>query len=196
LTQQSLALVNSAAAPMRGAARPKAEDRLVGLVEAHLPNVWRFVRRLGVPEHDVDDVVQEVILIVARKLDAIATGSERAFMMSTAYRVAADFRRARTRRVEVDVDDAHELADPTPGPDALADQHRARELLDQVLDAMPMDLRAVFVLYELDGFTMAEIAETFELAPGTVASRLRRGRELFEARIGRLEKRLGRGGDA
>lgn len=159
-----------------------------------MPNVWRFVRRLGVPEHDVDDAVQEVIFIAAKKLDAIQEGSERAFMMSTAYRIASDMRRARSRRVEVDVDDAHDLTDPKPGPDALTEQHRARQLLEDVLSEMPLELRAVFVLYELDGFTMAEIAESLEIAPGTTASRLRRARELFDTRVARLERRLSEGG--
>lgn len=166
-------------------------------MKAHLPNVWRFVRRLGVQEHDVDDVVQEVIVVVAKKLDVIAEGSERAFMMSTAYRVASDHRRARKRHAEVDLDDARELADPRPGPDALTEQHRARQLLDDVLEVLPLEQRAVFVLYELEGATMAEIAETLELAPGTVASRLRRAREIFEAHVSRLERSLSaKAGDA
>lgn len=93
----------------------------------------------------------------------------------------------------VDVDSLRELADALPGPDALTDQHQARRLLEQVLQTMPIELRAVFVLYELEGATMAEIAETLTLAPGTVASRLRRARELFEARVARIEQRIGKG---
>ena len=166
------------------------------MVSAHLPNVWRFVRRLGIAEHDVDDVVQEMIVVVARKLAAIQTGSERAFMMSTAYRIASDHRRAKQRRVEVDLDAAQNLFDPSPGPDRLTEQHSARQVLDEVLEALPLELRAVFVLYELDGLTMAEIAESLELQPGTVASRLRRARELFEERVARLERRLFSRGEA
>ena len=45
---------------------------------------------------------------------------------------------------------------------------------------MDESLRAVFVLYELEEMTMAEISETLELPPGTVASRLRRARACFE----------------
>ena len=50
----------------------------------------------------------------------------------------------------------------------------------QVLEQLSLELRAVFVLYELEEFTMAEISEALEIPPGTVASRLRRGRETFE----------------
>lgn len=166
------------------------EARLRQMVDDNLASVWRFVRRLGVAEADVDDAVQEVILVAARRLDEIEAGSERAFMMATAYRVASDMRRARARRGEVDAAEADALADPTPGADVLLERRNARVLLDQVLDSLQLELRAVFVLYELDGMTMAEIAGALELAPGTVASRLRRAREQFEARVTRLERRL------
>lgn len=193
LTEQLLAVPLASASRGRRRHRAQAADRLEDLVRAHFESAWRFVRRLGIPEHDVDDVMQEVILVVARKLESISVGSEHAFVMSTAYRVASDLRRARGRRSAVDVDDLRELADALPGPDALTDQHRARRLLEQVLETMPIELRAVFVLYELEGSTMAEIAETLSLAPGTVASRLRRARELFEARVTRIEQRIGKG---
>lgn len=194
LSEQLLALPLASALRGRRRHHTQAADRLEVLVRAHFESTWRFVRRLGFPEHDVDDVMQEVILVVARKLENISVGSERAFVMSTAYRVAADLRRARGRRIAVDVDDVRNLADALPGPDALTDQHRARHLLEQVLETMPLELRAVFVLYELEGSTMAEIAETLSLAPGTVASRLRRARELFEARVARIEQHMGKGG--
>jgi RNA polymerase sigma-70 factor (ECF subfamily) len=104
-------------------------------------------------------------------------------------------RRARARRAEVGGDEAEGLPDPAPGAEDLIERRKARELLDRVLDSLEMELRAVFVLYELDGFTMAEIADALELAPGTVASRLRRAREQFETRVARLERSMrARGG--
>ncbi|MDX2091773.1 MAG: sigma-70 family RNA polymerase sigma factor [Kofleriaceae bacterium] len=68
------------------------------------------------------------------------------------------------------------LIDLAPSPAEVADRQRARAVLDRILDAMDDDLRAVFVLYELEELTMSEIANTLELTPGTVASRLRRAR--------------------
>jgi RNA polymerase sigma-70 factor (ECF subfamily) len=47
----------------------------------------------------------------------------------------------------------------------------------------------VFVLFELEGMTMAEIATSLDVPPGTVASRLRRARELFAAAVSRIESR-------
>jgi RNA polymerase sigma-70 factor, ECF subfamily len=156
------------------------EARLGRIVADHFEVLWRFLRRLGIAEGDVDDAVQEVVLVLARKLDQVEPNSERSFVLSTAFRVASGFRRSSRRRREVDDTGLAELECPALGPEAMAEKQRLRVVLQAVLDDLPIDLRAVFVLYELEEMTMAEIAATLELPPGTVASRLRRSRETFE----------------
>jgi RNA polymerase sigma-70 factor (ECF subfamily) len=76
----------------------------------------------------------------------------------------------------------------SPSVEALIDRGRARELFDLVLAELSDDLRAVFILFELEELTMATIAEMLELNPGTVASRLRRARATFEATAERLQR--------
>lgn len=154
--------------------------RLGRIVGEHFEVLWRFLRRLGIAEADVDDAVQEVVLVLARKLDQVAPGSERSFVLSTAFRVASGFRRSWKRRREVDDSELAALQSPDLDPEELAEKQRLRLVLQAVLDDLPIDLRAVFVLYELEELTMAEIATTLELPAGTVASRLRRSRETFE----------------
>ena len=166
-----------------------ADARLRGMVSAYFDFVWRSLRRLGVPETDVDDCAQQVFWVAARKLDDIQAASERAFLFSTAMRVASDARRSRSRRREVHEDDAAEAFDPGPDPEQIADRQEARAVLDQVLDAMPMDLRAPFVLFELEELPTAEIATMLDLPAGTVASRLRRAREEFQSIVARLKAR-------
>jgi RNA polymerase sigma-70 factor (ECF subfamily) len=158
------------------------EARLRRLVGEHFEVLWRFLRRLGIPQADVDDAAQEVVVILARKLDQVQPGSERAFVLSTAFRVAAGFRRRVRRRREVDDTEMAELVSAEPDPEARAEQLRLRAVLARVLEELPLELRAVFVLYELEELTMIEIARTLELPAGTVASRLRRAREVFEQR--------------
>jgi RNA polymerase sigma-70 factor (ECF subfamily) len=189
------ALTEPTALRERAADRAVTEARLRALVEAHHDFVWRSLRRLGVPASDVDDGTQQVFLVAARKLDAIEAGAERAFLFGTAMRVASDARRSRTRRREVPEDDAAgEQRDPAPSPEQLMEKRRARALLDEVLDAMDLDLRAVFVLFELEELPTAEIAAMLRLPSGTVASRLRRAREEFQQIAARARARYARSG--
>jgi len=166
-----------------------ASDRLAAMFHDHYDFVWRSVRRLGVATDAVDDATQEVFVVASRKLDAIDAGKEKAFLFGAAIRVAADSRRAIQRRRQSPCAGQPEPIDATPPPDDLIDQKRARQILDDIVAQLPDDARPVFVLFELEGMTMAEIASCLELPPGTVASRLRRARELFSAHVARLEAR-------
>jgi RNA polymerase sigma-70 factor (ECF subfamily) len=79
-------------------------------------------------------------------------------------------------------------SDGAPSAEAKIDRARAREILDRALDDLPEDLRAIFILTELEELTMASIAEMLGLPPGTVASRLRRARAAFEDSARRLQR--------
>jgi len=170
--------------------------RVAEMLRAHFRDVWRIVRRFGVPESGADDAAQEVFIIAARRLSDIVPGSERPFLFATAVRVAANARRAFGARREC-AEDASlpEGIDPRPNAEALLDQKRLRQMLDRVLDELTDDLRVCFVLYELEGLSSPEIAELLCIPVGTVASRLRRGREAFELAASRLKARLGAEGD-
>jgi RNA polymerase sigma-70 factor (ECF subfamily) len=162
------------------------EGRLESLFHAHYDFVWRSLRRLGVEGGAIDDAAQEVFVVASRKLEAIVAGKEKAFLFGTALRVASDHRRARSRKPAGDDVDVADLADDL-SPEVLLDAKRRREVLDAVVARLPDDARPVFVLFELEGMTMAEIAALLDLPPGTVASRLRRARELFAVTVKRLE---------
>jgi RNA polymerase sigma-70 factor, ECF subfamily len=172
-------------------ARPAAVavDRLSTMFHHHYDFVWRSVRRLGVPTDAADDAAQEVFVVASRKLDAIELGKEKAFLFGAAIRVAADARRAVQRRRQTPSSDQPEPVDELPALDELVDQKRAREILDDLVAQLPEDTRPIFVLFELEGMTMARIASYLDLPAGTVASRLRRARELFAAYVTRLEAR-------
>ena len=150
------------------------------LVGAHFDFIWRSLRRLGVPQAEVDDATQKVFWVAIRRAHDIAEGSERAFLLSTALHVASDVQRSRARRREVFDDDAiAHVVEPFSDLDDLVDRKRARQILDDVLDVMDLELRSVFVLAELEELTGPEIADLLGLPVGTVSSRLRRAREEF-----------------
>ncbi len=165
-----------------GGRAPDASERLRLAIVEHYDFVWRTLRRLGVPPHSIEDAGQQVLMVLARRMDEVRVGSERAFMAATAVRVAADVRKKVARlREDLDPIAISERVCPAPNAEELLDQGRARELLDVVLNRMPEDARTVFVFYELEDMSTATIAELLGLPLGTVASRLRRGRQLFAA---------------
>ena len=159
-----------------------SNERMRAVVQAHFDFVWRSARRLGVREADADDAAQKVFLVAAQKLDRIESGRERAFLFQTALRVASHIRRR--YRADREVLDQHlqECGDDRPNLEDLTDQHRLRALADSVMEEMPLDLRAVLVLHEVQEMTTPEIAEMLGIPLGTAASRLRRAREDFRTR--------------
>ncbi len=176
------------------AAADSGSERLSDLVRREIAPLWRFLRRLGLGEAEADDGAQQVFIVAARRIDEIEEGRERAFLFSTALNVAAKAHRSRHRRREVSDDELDERRDSIPGLEELIDRRRARQLLDELLDAMPEDLRIVFVLYEIEELTMTEIAGVIQAPQGTVASRLRRARGEFNTRVARIEKQMKHGG--
>lgn len=157
--------------------------RVDQMVRAHFGLVWRYLRRLGLSDADADDGAQQVFLTFARKLDVVEADRERSFLLGVALRVASDARRAHQRRRLEPETALNDATDPRPDPEQALDQQRVCALLDRFLEQLDEGARAVFVLYEVEGLTMREIAEALELSPGTVASRLKRARVRFEAAV-------------
>jgi RNA polymerase sigma-70 factor, ECF subfamily len=190
MARGSLFLVPSEGEAAAVAARAAVHrTRLERMFTAHHVLVWRTLRRRGLDPETAADATQQTFLIAAERLDDIAPGSERAFLIGTALRVGYAIGRKVLRwQLEDDMD--RHAADVGN----LADAQSAIELCDLVLAKVDPALAEVFVLFELDGFSSIEIAKLLEIPVGTVASRLRRAREQFRAGAGRIELALRREG--
>ncbi len=171
--------------PLTGEARTA---RVRELVAAYHASVWKFVRRLGAPAAVADDVVQEVFVVAFRRLESIREGSERSFLFSTAYRTTRGV--LKRGQLETAVEQLDGASDATPDPEEILDRKRACELAYRLLAELDPDLRAPFVMFEIEEMTMQEIASAMGLPVPTVGSRLRRAREDFNARIKRHRARL------
>lgn len=154
--------------------------RLAQALSQHFSLVWRSLRRFGVEEHAVDDAAQHVFLTLAERLPDVDEGRERAFLMGLCVRIAANARRLRTRSPETPSDELEQHPIQTPDPEQLLQSKQRRAALDRALDALPLDQRSVFVLFELEGFSLPEIGELLQIPLGTATSRLRRARDRFE----------------
>jgi len=166
---------------------------LRSLFERHYASVWRLLRRFGVQPSQVDDATQEVFWVAARRLADIQAGREQAFLYGIALRVALnERRRAKSAAWLVTTDlSSIDLPDESTTPEGALEQQQARALLDRVLEQLSIELRTVFVMYELEGLEVRQIAEIEGIPNGTASSRLRRAREEFAASARRVRATSG-----
>lgn len=158
----------------------------------YFDTLWRFAIRVGVPRQHVDDVVQEVFITASRRAADIAAGSERRFLMSTVLKISANQRRRSARQLDRPALVEDEAGVGASGAELLEQKHLL-ELLYSALDRLSEEQRAVFVLHELEGFTVPEIAEMLGVPVGTAASRLGRARQAFEKSAARVRALWGHG---
>jgi RNA polymerase sigma-70 factor, ECF subfamily len=172
-----LAILIEKAAAARHAPLTDAErERFSKLYEAHHDLVWRVLRRAGLSVAQADDGAQQVYLVALKRLEDIRPEKERAFLCATALMVARRLRQTGAR--EVPADEVPEV-DAGTRPDEEVERRRNRALLGRLLEQLDEDLRAVFVLQEIEGLSKREAADALGIPQGTAATRLRRARVAF-----------------
>jgi RNA polymerase sigma-70 factor (ECF subfamily) len=171
--------------------------------DAHADYVFRSLRRLGVPESLLKDALQDVFVVVHRRLAEFHAADQagahvKRWLFVIAARVAANHRRSLRRRW------SRFFGDPPLDLDAVA-AGRAEEPLElaehaervrifyALLESLDDDKRTVFVLAELEQMSVPEIAITLGVNVNTAHARLRAGRKRFEAALQRFEARTRRG---
>ena len=158
----------------------------------HFPFVWRSVRRLGVNPSAVDDVVQEIFLVVHRRIgrvrgarvdEDVALRHRRcASSGSTGGRSAESPRSSAARRRWIPTWTGCATR-RSEGPHERAAEREAVRTLHAILDELDDEKREVFVLAELEQMTVPEIAEAVETNVNTVYSRLRAARRDFDQAV-------------
>ncbi|MEW5852882.1 MAG: sigma-70 family RNA polymerase sigma factor [Myxococcota bacterium] len=160
----------------RPAAAPSA---LAEVYRAHFSYVWHAARRVGIASADLEDVVQEVFVVVGRKLPEFdVTRPLKPWLFGILYRVALDWRRRGFRTREVPVDELVET-DPRDGPEQQVERGQQRALVAKALDALDWDKRVVLVMHEFQELGVPEIAAVLGIPVNTAYSRLRLARRDF-----------------
>ena len=176
--------VAQALAPPRDAAIPAFDE----VYAAHVGFVWRVLRTLGVPDAQIEDAVQDVFVVVHRRLAewqgraAITT-----WLFAIARRVAQAHRRRASRNAASPIEPlSDELADERPGggdPFAELSRVQAAAAVLAILEQLDDDKRIVFALVELEQLSVPEVARMLDLNLNTAYSRLRLARQAFEAAV-------------
>ena len=160
----------------------------------HMRAAYNLARWLTRSDHDAEDVVQEAYLRAFRFFGGFRGGDAKAWLLTIVRNTSySTWRRLGEASTTVPLDeDTPEVEDGALGPEDLLLQKASGQEVREALDALPVELREVVVLRELEGLSYKEMAEVTQLPIGTVMSRLARAR----ARLRRgLQERL-RGGPA
>jgi len=175
------------------ASLPAAPLDFDSVYDEHFAFVWRSARRLGIAPSALDDVVQDVFVVVHRRLpDFEGKASAKSWLFGIVLHVVRDARRTLRRKpahlggVGRSNDDVADVVD-TDGssPHDSAAKREAVQMLHAMLEAMPDDQREVFILSELEQMSVPEIALAVGANANTVYSRLRAARAEFERAVTR-----------
>jgi RNA polymerase sigma-70 factor, ECF subfamily len=178
---------------------PAAPLTFQEVYDGNVDYVWKTVCRLGVHGPAVEDAVQEVFVVVHRKLASFeGRSSMHTWLFQIARRVAHDHRRTVRRKEhppgpnEPVLDAGTIAADESASPDASARRSEAARVLYELLDKLDADKREVFVLAELEQLAAPKIAQVLRINVNTVYSRLRLAREAFNLALARYHARDGK----
>ncbi|GAC1353040.1 MAG: RNA polymerase sigma factor [Polyangiales bacterium] len=160
---------------------------------AHADFVWTTLQRFGVRDADLEDMLQEVFIVVHRRLDSFdGTSRMTTWLFGIAMRVAAAHRRKAHVRRERSVEEVPENVsetNPVENPEQATIRMEGRARLHHILEQMDLERRAVFVMFEIEELSCEEIAKTIGVPVGTVYSRLHKARKEFEAALSRTNAR-------
>ena len=173
-----------ATAGLRSAKEAALDTRNFASVYYHTyEDVSRWIRALGGPSSEQDDLIQDIYLIVHRKLAHFDGKNLAAWLYRiTAHRVR-DFRRLWWFRHVMGKDplalEKMESTDPNP-VNVLETAEKRREL-ERLLSKLSVPLRATFILFEIEGYTADEIADLQAISVNTVRARIHRARKKLVA---------------
>lgn len=166
------------------AARPASFDTIYA---EHFAFVWRSARRLGVHDAHMDDVVQEVFVVVHRRLASFeGRSSMKTWLFGILRKVVKDERRTLRRKPTEPLTGSEWASSEASPHDSLARREAAR-VLHAWLDTLDDDKREAFVLAELEQMPMPEVAEALGVNLNTAYSRLRAARLAFEESVARFQ---------
>jgi RNA polymerase sigma-70 factor, ECF subfamily len=159
------------------AARPLSFD---AIYDQHVDFVWRALRGLGVAPPFLDDAVQDVFIVVHRRLpEFLGRSKVTTWLFSIALRVAQAYR-SRQRPTDNLADVEDRLLDERPSPFDAAARAEILALLERILDSLDDKKRIVFVLMELEQMTAEEVAALLDVNVNTIYSRHRMARIEFD----------------
>lgn len=155
------------------------DDACFVAFEERLEFIRGAFRSFGVAADDIDDVVQDLFLVLRRVWHRYDPERElRPYLFGIAFRIAAAHHRKRKREVPAGL---VRVGEDVLAPDELVQLEERHAVLSAILARVPAGRRAVFVMNEIEGVAMTEVAAELSIPLFTAYSRLRKARREFEA---------------
>jgi RNA polymerase sigma-70 factor (ECF subfamily) len=144
--------------------------------------VYHSLRRLGVHTRDLEDVTHDLFVEVWKSFSRFdPSRPRRPWLFAFAFRFASTYRRLARHRLHLGSEE--ETAVTGPSAQDTMEKKDAARILEEALETMSMEIRSVFVLYEIDETPMKDVAESLEIPVNTAYSRLRLARAAFESYV-------------
>jgi RNA polymerase sigma-70 factor, ECF subfamily len=161
------------------ATEPHAPLTLETVYDAYAPFVWRSLQRMGVPEGELEDAMQELFIVVHRKLPTYQESKAKlsTWMFGIGVNIARRHRAKARRRFFLTEPDLE--VSPRMDQEAELAQKQESQLMNDLLSRMRPEHAATFVMFELEGMSCTEIADLTGVPVGTVYSRLHSARDQF-----------------
>ena len=165
--------------------------RFEEVYHAYFRQTVAWMRGLGVPEAEIEDVAQDVFMIVRRKLPHFHGGNLAGWLYRISHLTVKNFRRrawfknlfSRAREL-----DSVELLGMGATPAMALEKKQDQRVLATMLDRMSDKRRATLVLYEIEGYSGQEIATLHGVPVKTVWTRLHHARKDLVAMVAALRQ--------
>jgi RNA polymerase sigma-70 factor (ECF subfamily) len=153
------------------------------IYDEYFTTVERWIRAFGGRSSDIPDLAQEVFVVAVRRLPEFDGQNVGGWLYQITRRKMRDYRRLAWVKHYFTERNAGTYEAPAVRADQLTqlESREKQQLLERLLNRLPADQRATFVLFELDGLTGLEIAETQQVPINTVWARIHRARQKLQA---------------
>ena len=153
------------------------------LVQRHIAQVGRFFSNKVADAMDTEDLVARTFEICAQKLGSFRGDSRfRTYLFGIAHNVLRDYVKRRSRQPDLDFEITM-IKDIAPSPSVVVGERKEQTLLLEAMRSIPVAYQVALELAFFEELTQAEIAELLGVPPGTVASRIRRGKQQLLERL-------------
>jgi len=167
--------------PLQGA---DDRERFEHALLPHLDSAYNLARWLTRDDHDAEDMVQASYLRALKFFGGYRGANSRAWLLTIVRNACYSWlEQKRARGATAFDEEIHGVESHTSAPDKQLFREDLKQSVREAVEELPLELREVVVLRELEGLSYKEIAQIAEIPLGTVMSRLARARERLRGRL-------------